>query len=182
MTVSFRVPPDWRVYACTDEPMNSIFSAGSPVSHFSLDFNVDENSRKLSLAEQYRSYLDFIRAHADDKVQMRREAKFRLPDGRQLTPYRYFSEYWGQRLVLLIPEGDYTCQFEFSARSSLAALRGSHTAIQQVLQSYRCVHKSHLTRRCSEPRPAPMRSFRVAILLSSQPRALSGAVADLVSR
>src|SRR3982751_6912710 len=77
MTVSFRVPPDWRLYEGTAEPMNSIFSAGSPVSHFSLDFNVDENSRKLSLAEQYRSYLDFIRAHADDKVQMRREAKFR---------------------------------------------------------------------------------------------------------
>ena len=39
-----------------------------------------------------------------------------------------------------------------------------------------------LTRRCSEPRPAPMRSFLVVSLSSLQPRTLSGAVADLVSR
>ncbi len=36
--------------------------------------------------------------------------------------------------------------------------------------------------RCSEPRPAPMRSFGVISLSSLQPRALPGAVADLVSR
>ncbi len=41
---------------------------------------------------------------------------------------------------------------------------------------------NHLTKRCSEPRPAPMRSFRVISSSSLQPRALSGAVADLVSR
>jgi hypothetical protein len=35
---------------------------------------------------------------------------------------------------------------------------------------------------CSEPRPAPMRSFRVISSSSLQPRALSPAVADLVSR
>jgi len=39
-----------------------------------------------------------------------------------------------------------------------------------------------LTKRSSEPRPAPMRSFRVGSSSSLQPRALSGAVADLVSR
>ena len=42
--------------------------------------------------------------------------------------------------------------------------------------------KQHLTRRCSEPRPAPMRSFHVVGSSSLRPRALSGAVADLVSR
>jgi hypothetical protein len=39
-----------------------------------------------------------------------------------------------------------------------------------------------LTMRCSEPRPAPMRSFDVVSSSSLQSRALSGAVADLVSR
>ena len=39
-----------------------------------------------------------------------------------------------------------------------------------------------LTGRCSEPRPAPMRSFRVTSSSTLQPRALPGAVADLVSR
>jgi hypothetical protein len=141
MVVSFRVPSGWRVYACTDEPMNCIFSTGSSPDGLSLDFTVEQNSRKQSLPQQYRSYLDFLRAHADDKVQMRPEARFRLPDGRQHIPYRYFSDYWGQRLVLLIPEGEYTCQFEFSARRSLSALRASHQAIQQIIDSYRCIHK-----------------------------------------
>ena len=40
----------------------------------------------------------------------------------------------------------------------------------------------HLTMRCSEPRPGPMRSFRVVGSSSLQRRALSGAVADLESR
>jgi ketosteroid isomerase-like protein len=40
----------------------------------------------------------------------------------------------------------------------------------------------HLTMRCSEPSPAPMRSFGVLSSFSLQPRALLGAVADLVSR
>jgi hypothetical protein len=140
MTISFRVPPDWNVSACTDEPMNSIFSAGSTASPFTLDFIVQQNSRKLSLVEQYRSHLKFIRGFADPKVQMRPETRFGLPDGRKLTPHRYFSEYWGQRLVLLIPEGEYTCQFEFSA-SSLTALRASHNAIQRILQSYTRTYK-----------------------------------------
>jgi hypothetical protein len=39
-----------------------------------------------------------------------------------------------------------------------------------------------LTTRCSESRPAPMRNFRVVNSSRVQPRALSGAVADLVSR
>ena len=39
-----------------------------------------------------------------------------------------------------------------------------------------------LTRRCSEPRPAPMRSFRVVSSSSLRQRALPGGVADLVSR
>ena len=44
------------------------------------------------------------------------------------------------------------------------------------------VHTKGLTRRCSEPRPALMRSFRVVSSSSLRPCALSGAVADLVSR
>jgi hypothetical protein len=38
-----------------------------------------------------------------------------------------------------------------------------------------------LTMRCSQPRPAPMRKFFVVSSFSLQPRALSGAVADLGS-
>src|SRR5207244_11490955 len=41
---------------------------------------------------------------------------------------------------------------------------------------------NELTRRYSEPRPAPMHNFTVASSSSLRPRAHSGAVADLVSR
>jgi hypothetical protein len=141
MIVTFRVPSAWHVSACTDEPMDCIFSAGSSPNGLSLAFSLYQDSRKLSLSQQYRSHLDGIHAHADRKVQMRSEAPFRLPDGRQVIPHRYFSDYWGQRLVLLIPEGDYTCEFEFTARRSLSGLRASHDAIQSILDSYTCAHK-----------------------------------------
>jgi hypothetical protein len=182
MTVSFRVPSDWHVYACTDEPMNSIYSAGTPASAFGLDFTVEENPHKQSVAEQYRSYLKFIRGSADDKVQMRPEAPFRLPDKRQLTPYRYFSDYWGQRLVVLIPEREYTCRFEFSAHSSLAALRASHSAIHRILQSYRCIPKESSNQAMQRTAGRVAFSLAMTSTPNPQPRASLPAVADLVSR
>jgi hypothetical protein len=47
---------------------------------------------------------------------------------------------------------------------------------------HRGVAERDLTRRCSEPSPAPMLSFRVASLSSFRLRAVSGGVADIVSR
>ena len=141
MVVAFRVPPEWRVSACTDEPMDCIFSAGSSPNSLSLAFSLYQDSRKLSLSQRYRRYLEGIHAHADTKVGMRAESPYCLPDGRRITPYRYFSDYWGQRLVVLIPEGDYTSEFEFTARRSLSALRASHGTVQQILDSYTCTHK-----------------------------------------
>ena len=44
------------------------------------------------------------------------------------------------------------------------------------------MHGRRLTRRCSEPRPGPMRSFGVANSSNSERRVVSDAVADLVSR
>src|SRR5437773_973268 len=81
MIVTFRVPSDWHVSACTDEPMDCLFSAGSSPNGLSLAFSLDRGFRKESLSQEYRSYLDGIHAHADPKVQMRAEAAFRLPDG-----------------------------------------------------------------------------------------------------
>ena len=145
--VTFHVPENWRILACTEEPMDWIYSTGSP-SGLSLDFRVGSSTGlgkhpgRLPLPEQYRRYLEQIHAHYDDEVKMSPEATpFHLPDGRRLTPRRYFSDYWDQRLVLLVPEGEDTCEFEFSSRRSLSGLRASHDAIQHILDSYRCTHK-----------------------------------------
>src|SRR5205814_2356209 len=62
MIVTFRVPSEWRVSACTDEPMDCIFSAGSSPNGLSLAFSVHEDSRISSLAQRYRSYLEGIHA------------------------------------------------------------------------------------------------------------------------
>jgi len=140
--VTFRVPDDWQISSCIDEPMDFIFTADSSPKGLSLAFTVDANASHLSLARLYDSHLKHIHEYYDDKVRMTAEAPFRLRDGRRLTPRRYFSDYWGQRLVLLIPEGDYTCQFEFTGRRSLSDLRDSHAAIQRILDSYQCSHKA----------------------------------------
>jgi hypothetical protein len=146
MIVTFCVPEDWQISSCIDEPMDFIFSAGSSPNGLSLAFTIDENARHLSVPRQYSSHLKHIHAVYDDKVRVSAETPLQLRDGRLLTPRRYFSDYWGQRLVLLIPENEYTCEFEFTARRSLSDLRKSHAAIQRILDSYRCSHKTHLTR------------------------------------
>jgi len=144
---TFRVPEDWQISSCVDEPMDFIFAAGPSPNGLSLAFTIDENARHLSLPRQYSSHLKHIQTVYDDKVRMSAETPFQLRDGRRLTPHRYFSDYWGQRLVLLIPEDEYTCQFEFTARRSLSDLRESHAAIQRLLDSYRCSHKTDLPNR-----------------------------------
>ena len=158
--VSFRVPESWQVLACTDEPMDFIYSAWSSPSRLSLAFRVSENSRRLSLREHYRSYLEGIHAHYDDEVKMSAETPFQLHDGRRLTPRRYFSDYWGQRLVLFILEGEYTCEFEFTAKRSLSRLRASHDAIQHILDSYRCTHKKP-SNQSMKPTAPPRNAFSV---------------------
>ena len=142
MIVTFRVPENWRVSACTDEPMDCVFTAGLSSNGLGLAFSLYRDRPNLSLPQRYRSYLEGIHEHADDKVRMSVEGPFRLPDGRSLTPRRYFSNYWGQRLVLLIPQGEYTCEFEFTVKRSLSGLRASHQAIQSILDSYQCVKKA----------------------------------------
>src|SRR5436190_7064443 len=74
MIVAFRVPPEWRVSACTDEPMDCIFSAGSSPNGLSLAFSLDRGFRRLSLSQHYRSYLEFLHRHADPKLQMPADA------------------------------------------------------------------------------------------------------------
>jgi CubicO group peptidase (beta-lactamase class C family) len=59
-------------------------------------------------------------------------------------------------------------------------VRGASPQLQQPTGGNE--RPSRLTKRCSEPRPAPMRSFLIVSSSSLQPRSLSGAVADLVSR
>ncbi len=53
---------------------------------------------------------------------------------------------------------------------------------QNVSRMSRMTITNRLTMRCSEPRPALMRSLCVVTSTSLQPRAVSGAVADLESR
>jgi hypothetical protein len=63
-----------------------------------------------------------------------------------------------------------------SCRLDFQGLTKAHQRLTQARMGY------YTASRCSEPRPAPMRSFRIVNSSSLQPRALSGAVADLVSR
>jgi hypothetical protein len=142
MMVTFRVPENWHITSCIDEPMDFIFAADSSSNNRSLAFTIDKNGRPMSLPRQYTSHLAHLRTVYDDKIQMRAEKPFRLHDGRLLTPQRYFSDYWGQRLVLFIPEGEYTCEFEFSGKKSLSDLRKSHNSIQRILDSYRSSRNS----------------------------------------
>jgi hypothetical protein len=63
------------------------------------------------------------------------EAPLRLADGRTITPYRFSSSYWKERLLVIIPEGKTATVFEFTAPNQ-AAFTKSRTLIEQVFATY----------------------------------------------
>lgn len=137
--VSFKAPPGWPVLDCVDQPLDWHFVASSPDSKVSFGMRVVGFGGDLPILQQYQSYLEGIHRHNDDQVQMAPEAPLRLSDGREVVPYRYYSDYWKERLVVMIPEGGPTTIFEFDA-PDLATLQSLRDTIREVIYSYACKH------------------------------------------
>ena len=146
LIAQLQVPKGWTIWACTDQPMDSIFSAGSNSKGVGFDLQeVDYGGRSLTVEEQYKDDLEAIQHHSDPNVQMVAVPPFHLKDGRELPAYRYFSDYWGQRLEVIIPEGKESVSLEFSSSkrdsSALKDLESSYGDIQEILNTYKCIRK-----------------------------------------
>jgi hypothetical protein len=134
VSVSLDAPSGWTVVSSKDEPLDWNYAASAPKGdERELGVRLDEVGPHA--ATTYQDYLKNVHQLYDPKVLMAPEAPFTLKDGRRITPYRYYSAYWKQRLVIIIPEGKAATVLEFTA-PTLASLRGSHVLIQQMLDTY----------------------------------------------
>ena len=134
VSVQVTAPSGWTVVSSKDEPLDWNY-AGDPPTKDGRQFGVRLDEVGPHAATDYQAYLKNVHQLYDPKVRMAPEAPFTLKDGRKITPYRYYSKYWQQRLVIIIPEGNAATVFEFTA-PTLESLRGSRELIQQMLNTY----------------------------------------------
>ena len=134
VSVQLAAPSGWTVVSSKDEPLDWNY-AGDPPTKDGRQFGVRLDEVGPHAATTYQAYLKNVHQLYDPKVRMAPEAPFTLKDGRKITPYRYYSTYWQQRLVIIIPEGKAATVLEFTA-PTLESLRSSHALIQQMLDTY----------------------------------------------
>jgi hypothetical protein len=134
VSVNLVAPSGWTVVNSKDEPLDWNYAASAPKDD-GREFGVRLDEVGAHAATTYQDYLKNVHQLYDPKVRMAPEATFTLKDGRKITPYRYYSTYWKERLVIIIPEGKAATVLEFTA-PTLASLRGSHELIQQMLSTY----------------------------------------------
>jgi len=135
VAVQLRAPDGWKVVSSKDEPMDWDYAANAPKDPREFGVILRKDDPKAAAAKRYQDYLANVQQHYDPKVRMAPEAPFTLKDGRSITPYRFSSAYWKQRLVIIIPEGKAATVLEFTA-PTLESLKGSHELIQAMLSTY----------------------------------------------
>ena len=139
-TVRFDIPKAFEVVSCVDQPLDWQYVIYSKKQKFGFYVTLEKGFTDTALSERYQNYLNGIHDVHDPKVEMQPAAPFYLRDGTRIISYRYFSEYWGQRLVVMIPKGVYTTTFEFSA-STETELESFRPIIQKVLGSFSYITK-----------------------------------------
>lgn len=132
--VQLTAPAGWTIVSSKDEPLDWNYAANAPQGD-KREFGIRLDEVGPHAATTYEAYLKNVHQLYDPKVRMAPEAPFTLKDGRQITPFRYSSPYWKERLVIIIPEGKATTVLEFTA-PTLKSLRASHALIQEMLDSY----------------------------------------------
>jgi hypothetical protein len=135
VTAQFQAPDGWKVVDAKNEPIDWDYAANAPRDEREFGVILQKDDPKATTAGRYQSYLANVHAHYDPKVRMTPDAPFTLKDGRTITPYRFSSAYWKQRLVIIIPEGNAATTFEFTA-PTLESLKASHELIQKMLSTY----------------------------------------------
>ncbi len=133
--VQFQVPAGWKITSALDEPMDWDYAADAPNNKIGFGVMLAEQKNSLTIPERQQAYLNNVHQLYDPKVRMEKAGNVTLKDGRVIPTYRYTSAYWGERIVIIIQEGDYATTFEFSNRDQ-KSLKGQEEAIQKVLGTY----------------------------------------------
>ena len=94
-----------------------------------------------AITSDYEGYLQGIHDVYDKDVKMLPSESLELSDGSKIVPYEYFSPYWGYRLVVKIPKGNFTTTFEFYAQTK-SELQKQRKMIAKITESFRYLELS----------------------------------------
>lgn len=133
--VQFTVPPGWKVVSPLDEPCDWDWAADAPSGQLSFGVRLEPSKQTLSMLERHQAFLANVHKSYDPKIRLERTAPYTIANGQSVPAYLYTSAYWGQRTVVIIPEGANAVTFEFSSNTSKTTAN-QRTAIQQILGTY----------------------------------------------
>ncbi len=135
VTAYFLIPSDCGVKSCADGPLNWHYGVYSKAKGLSFGVSLDEG------IGDYEDYLAGIYDVYDDDVRMLPSDSLKLNDGSKIVPYEYFSPYWGHRLMVKIPKGEFSTTFEFYAKTR-SGLEQQRVMIERIIESFRYVEPS----------------------------------------
>ncbi|CAN5718035.1 hypothetical protein BH09VER1_BH09VER1_34410 [soil metagenome] len=133
--VQFAVLPGWKIISALDEPLDWDYAADAPDNKIGFGVMLAAQKGSLTIAERQQAYLKNVHQLYDPKARMEKAGSVTLLGGRVIPSYRYTSPYWGERIVVIIPEGAYVTTFEFSNRDQ-KSLKEQEGEIQKVLGTY----------------------------------------------
>lgn len=135
VTVKMHAPVGWKLITSKEEPLDWNAVATAPGGKVEFGVDLRAGFAGLNPRQQYEKYLAEVHKTYDPKVRIAEEPPIKLPDGRTLTPYRFFSDYWKERLTVIVPEGKMVTLFELDTPSK-SALAASRAAVKAIFASY----------------------------------------------
>ena len=140
-------PRGWHTVFATEQPLDAHVVCGAPDGKRLANIVIWDGSRVPTAAEvrpgpSAEAYLQMLRQSADPKIQMSRERDIILTGGRRLRVWRFYSEYWGERLYATFPAGSAVVSVEVGSLSRGLPLRDS---MRILLESYRPNHAMERT-------------------------------------
>ena len=132
ISVTFTVPQGWRISEPKSDETGCKFTAGPASDLISFSYAIH---RKLS-ADVFDP--EFFEHSPHVTWAAREEDPFPLRDGRRLIPHHDTDDSYRPNravLYLFVPEGQYTCTFEFTG-SRLLGLSPSRHIVQRILDTY----------------------------------------------
>lgn len=134
VTVRFDVPKGWKIVSCVEQRMVWHYVASAPDASLAFGVKIVRFKGNPPLEDRYSNYLAGLQQGYDPNIVMAVDQPF-LVNGKTVSAYRYYSQGWGQRIVVMIPNGEVTTVFEFIVPPVLMT-PAQHTFLQKIISTY----------------------------------------------
>lgn len=131
----FKLPEGVTAISAVDEPMDWLYSLLREGTEVQVGIITGPAKPGEKVEDAFKQYLESIHQMHDPKVTMALGPEFTLPGGRKVPSMIYSSEYWKNRLVVIIPEERVRTMLELGAGSP-DDLKKETPVLEQLLAGY----------------------------------------------